>query len=67
MTLLNQVVSFTCETYDQAENKALEKTGRGEVDDEGEVQQGTTRKRTATTLGAISGADGTIYTEFDKR
>ena len=67
MTLLSQVVSFTCESYDVAEDRALDKGSKGEVDDENEVQLNTVRRRTTTTLGAISGADGSIYAEFDTR
>jgi hypothetical protein len=64
MTLLNQVVSFTCDSYDAAEGRALDKGAKGEIEEEDEVQP-TARRRTTTTLGAISGADGTIYAEFD--
>ena len=67
MTLLSQVVSFTCESYDVAEDKALDKGSKGEIDDDNETLQTTARRRTTTTLGAISGADGTSYAEFDTR
>ena len=66
MTLLSQVVSFACETYDVAENRAVDQGIKGEVDDDVE-QAPAVRKRTTTTLGALSGADGSSYTEFDAR
>ena len=66
MTLLSQVVSFTCDSYDVAENRALDQGAKGEMDDDTE-QPATVRRRTTTTLGALSGADGTVYAEFDTR
>jgi hypothetical protein len=61
-----------CEDYDAKETKALERSTKGEIDDEwddGPSRRGASgtsgAKRKSATMGSISGADGSLYAEFD--
>ena len=84
--LLNEVLSFKCDSYDASE-KRTKAFAEGEVDDDEEYVPSSSSssssasasssmpggmdtvgvRRKPTTLGSLSGADGTLYREFDKR
>jgi DNA excision repair protein ERCC-3 len=74
MALLEKALTFRTEELDAKESRAVEKTYRGEVEGEDEPDDRTNElkfrpnpagfKRKVSTLGAISGADGMLYSEF---
>ena len=82
--MLNEVLSFKCDSYDASE-KRTKAVAEGEVDDDEEFVPSSSSssstsvsssmsgmdavgvRRKTTTLGTLSGADGTLYREFDKR
>jgi len=76
--LLNEVLQFKCDSYDASETRAVGRAAVGEADDEADIArpeagggggggaEGGARRK-ASTMGNISGADGMVYREFEKR
>jgi len=64
--LLNKVIAFNCQTYDTVENRELKRKERGEVEyeDEPDGAEATDVRRRSGNLSSISGAGGSVYTEF---
>ena len=65
--LLNQVKSFQCVDFDREESRAVGRGQAGEYDDEGESSRPVGAVRKTSTMGAMSGADGTVYREFGRK
>jgi DNA excision repair protein ERCC-3 len=64
--LLNQVKSFQCVDFDREESRAVGRAQAGEFDDEGEKEKPSVVRK-ASSMGAMSGADGTVYREFGRK
>lgn len=67
MNLLNQVLKFSCDADDVKEARALSRE-EGEYDSDGGEARPATRVgavRRSGQLSALSGADGTVYMEYD--
>lgn len=63
--LLNKVLMFNYDKYDREEEKQLNRKTQGEVEEDEEDGDGAKAvKRKVSSLGAKSGAGGTLYTEY---
>jgi DNA excision repair protein ERCC-3 len=68
--LLNKVLCFNYASYDAVEDRELSRKAQGEMEDEDDAGAGGGGgggevRRRAGKLSAVSGAGGSVYTEFD--
>lgn len=73
MKLLTQIKKFEYEQFDTMEDTAVARSKRGEVDDDeigasaGSNIGSTGAKRRVASMGALSGADGRVYSEYQSK
>lgn len=71
MRLLTQIKTFAYEQLDAMEDTAVNRARRGEVEEDEMVQNtGNTTsgaKRRVASMGALSGADGRVYSEYQAK
>lgn len=68
LNLLNKVLAFNYQAYDEAEDKEFKKVTSGETEEDGGESRVAVARRTQNTLSSLSGAGGgQLYSEYSTK